>query len=199
MSAVLYASFTDPALVAGIAKGQVGVLSTDTVYGLVCSAKIPAAVERLYHIKQREHKPGTIVAASIQQLIDLGLRRRYVKAVESYWPNSISVIVPCDDELTYLHQGMYTLAVRVPADEHFCQLLERTGPLMTSSANAPAKPPAKNISQAKEYFADDVDFYVDGGVVADRPPSTVIRIVDDAIEVVRQGAVTIDDFGRIQR
>lgn len=198
MGAQLFTDISDPALTAGIANGQVGVLPSDTVYGLVCSASDQAAVARLYDLKHREHKPGTVVAANVQQLIDLGIPPRYLKAVEAYWPNPLSVIVSCGVGLQYLHQGKGTLAVRVPADPRFCSLLVRTGPLMTTSANDPGEPVAANIAQARTYFGDTIDFYVDGGTVRDHTPSTIIRVVDDAIEVVRQGAVVIDDFGRIQ-
>lgn len=180
-------------------QGAVGVLPTDTVYGLVCMASSELAVERLFTVKLREANPGTVLAASVQQLIDLGLRARYVKAVEHFWPNAISVVIPCADNLFYLHQGKRSLAVRIPDDEVLRGLLRQTGPLMTTSANHPGQPTANTIAEAKAYFGNDADFYVDGGVLIDRPPSTIIRIVDDAIEVLREGAVKINEDGRIQR
>lgn len=180
-----------------LSAGAVGVLPTDTVYGLVCRAADEEAAVRLYALKSREHKPGTLVAATTAQLVDLGIKARYLKAVEQYWPNPLSVVIPCGPELSYLHQGQHSLAVRIPADAHLRGLLASTGPLLTSSANAPGEPTATNLDEAQAYFGDRVDFYVDGGTVANPVPSTVIRIVDDAIEVLRQGAVNIDKNGRI--
>jgi len=193
----IFTSLTDPELTALLKEGAVGVLPSDTVYGLVCRAANEAAVTRLYRLKSRENKPGTIVAAKLQQLIDLGLRARYLKAVEQYWPNPLSVVIPCGAELTYLHQGKGSLAVRVTADKRFGDLLKHTGALLTSSANQPGEPPATSLAEAQAYFGDSVDFYVDGGVITDHVPSTVIRIVDDAIEVLREGAVKIDENGRM--
>jgi L-threonylcarbamoyladenylate synthase len=86
-----------------------------------------------------------------------------------------------------------SLAVRIPADKPLQKLLHQTGPLLTSSANHPGQPPANDIKAAEKYFGDEVDFYVDGGDLAGREPSTIIRIVDDAIEVLRQGAVKIEE------
>lgn len=176
-----------------IAGGAVGVLPTDTVYGLVCSARLPAAANRLYGLKHREHKPGTIIAASIEQLVELGLKRRYLLPLAEYWPGAVSVVIPCGDELEYLHQGVGSLAVRIPADDKLQKLLEQTGPLLTSSANYPGEPVASTVGQARQYFGDNADFYVDGGDLSDNQPSTIVRIVDDAIEVLRQGAVTITE------
>src|SRR5665213_2242664 len=84
----------------------VGVIPTDTVYGIVARAADHEAVARLYKLKKREGKPGTIIAADIDQLVELGIKRRYLKAVEQFWPGALSVNIPSTDpELAYLHLG----------------------------------------------------------------------------------------------
>ncbi len=134
-----------------------------------------------------------MIAASLDQLVELGLKRRYLKVVEQYWPGAVSVIIPCGSELEYLHEGKNSLAVRIPDFPELLELLASTGPLLTSSANHPGEPPANNVDEAKRYFSDKPDFYVDGGDLSGRAPSTVIRVVDDAIEVLREGAVKIKE------
>jgi L-threonylcarbamoyladenylate synthase len=171
--------------------GAVGILPTDTVYGLVARATDEAAVQRLYGLKSRENKPGTLIAGSVEQFAGLGLKPRYLKAVEQFWPGAVSVVIPCGPELAYLHQGKYSLAVRIPDTPELTKLLATTGPLLTSSANHPGEPVANTAKEAEKYFGSDVDFYVDGGNLSGHQPSTVIRIVDDAIEILREGAVKI--------
>lgn len=196
MSQIL-SSLSDDTLAKMLTDGQIGVIPTDTVYGLVCSARDEQAVSRLYQAKGRHGKPGTVIAASVDQLVALGIKARYLKAVEHYWPNAVSVVIPTY-ELSYLHQGVGSVAVRIPKHPEICALLMQTGPLMTSSANMPGKSPACNISEAQAYFMDTVDFYVDGGEMPNDLSSTVIRIVDDAVEVLRQGIVKIDEeTGRV--
>lgn len=173
------------------------VILTDTVYGIVCRAADERAVKRLYGLKSRQNNPGPIIASSIEQLVDLGIKRRYMTAVSQYWPNKISIEIPHD--LTYLNQGTGRQAFRVVDDARLKKILELTGPLLTTSANLPARPTAKNINEAKEYFGDKVDFYLDGGEVKDNTPSTVIRVIDDAVEVVREGAVKINEAGEIEK
>lgn len=177
--------------------GVVGVIPTDTIYGVVARAADQSATERLYGVKSRENKPGTIIAANTAQLEELGLKHRYLKAVEQFWPGAVSVVIPCGQDLEYLHRGTGGLAVRIPADEDLRRFLQSTGPLLTSSANHSGEPPSITIAQAKKYFGKDIDFYIDGGDLSDRSPSTVIKVVDDAIQVLRQGAVKIDETGRI--
>jgi tRNA threonylcarbamoyl adenosine modification protein (Sua5/YciO/YrdC/YwlC family) len=172
----------------------VGVIPTDTVYGLVARAADKSAVQRLYELKGREQKPGTLIAASFEQLVELGIKLRYLKAVEQYWPGPVSVIIPAADQsLAYLHQGKMSLAVRLPDDQELQKLLLQTGPLLTTSANNPGKPTAATVDAARQIFGDQVDFYIDGGDLSGRQPSTIIRIVDDAIEIIRQGAVKIEE------
>jgi len=190
MSQIL--TLDDPALIDAIKNGAVGVIPTDTIYGIVCDAANPAAVAKLYALKHREHKPGTIIAASVDQLVGLGLKRRYLVPVEQYWPGAVSVVIP-SYELGYLHQGVGSLAVRIPADNGLQSLLKQTGPLLTSSANQPGEPVANSVAEAQAYFGDDVEYHVDGGDLSNHQPSTLVRVVDDALEVLRPGAVTIEE------
>jgi L-threonylcarbamoyladenylate synthase len=185
-----YYSLTNEAVVAALKNGAVAVIPTDTVYGLVAQAADQQAVARLYALKHREHKPGTVVAASIDQLVALGIKRRYLKAVEQFWPGAVSVETA--HQIEYLHQGTGRQAFRIPADESMLALLEKTGPLLTTSANLPGEPTATTVEAARKYFGKKVDIYVDGGDLSGRPPSTIIRIIDDAIDVIRQGAVKVN-------
>jgi L-threonylcarbamoyladenylate synthase len=178
-------------------QGGLAVIPTDTQYGAVARATDEQAVAKLYGLKGRTDKPGTIIAASIEQLVDLGIKERYLKAVASYWPSAISIVIPVGFALPYLHLGKMTLAVRIPNDKNLTNLLQKTGPLLTTSANNAGEEPAAMCTEAQQIFGDKVEAYVDGGDLSGRLPSTVIRVVDDAVEVLRQGAVTIDETGRI--
>lgn len=179
--------------------GVVGVIPTDTVYGIVARAIDKEATDRLYALKQRANKPGTIIAASVDQLIELGIPRRYLVPVADFWPNPISVVVPSVPTLQYLDQGKMSLAVRVPDSEKLISLLKATGPLLTSSANITNQLPATTITEAVAYFGDSVDFYTEAGANdnTNQQASTIIRIVDDAIEILREGSLKINEKGEI--
>lgn len=184
---------------AALTQGAVGVLPTDTVYGLVCQAHNRSAVERLYALKKREQKPGTVVASSIEKLVTLGIPRRYLKAVEQFWPNPISIVLPTTEQLSYLHLGKYSLACRIPDNSIFRKFIEKTGPLLTSSANLPGMPPAETMTEAVKYFGNNVDFYVDGGKLSNTHASTIIRMIDDAVEVLREGVVKVTERGEVTK
>ncbi len=173
-------------------EGSVGVMPTDTVYGLVARAHDPQAVAKLYALKNRDHKPGTVIAASVEQLAELGVDQAHLDRVKKWWPNPLSVETPLGPELNYLHQETGRQGFRVVADEDVRKILEKTGPLVTSSANHPGAPGSTTIQEAWDYFQTRVDFYVDGGDLSGRPPSTIIKLHDDGtIETIRDGAVKL--------
>jgi L-threonylcarbamoyladenylate synthase len=133
-------------IASAIKEGAVGILPTDTLYGVVCSAALPDAIRRLYSLKKRENKPGTVIAASIDQLVTLGVPRRYLTAVEQFWPNPVSVVIPIS-QLVDLHAGKGSVAFRIPKDDQLITLLQQTGPLLTSSANHSGETPAAHQLQ----------------------------------------------------
>lgn len=183
--------FTSEQAVTSLNSGGIGVSPTDTVYGVVAKATDESAVRRLYKLKQRERKPGTIVAASVEQLITLGISEDYLKIGEKYWPGALSIVLSLEGKYGYIHQGVGTVAVRVVADERLKGILGQTGPLVTSSANHPGRPEATTVQEAIDYFGAEVDFYVDGGDLSGRAASTIIRVDGDKIEIIRDGAVKL--------
>ncbi len=186
---------TDSELVQILHAKGVAVIPTDTVYGICAIAADQKTVEKLYKLKKRRSKPGTVIASSIDDLVELGIKRRYLKAVEQYWPGSISIEIP--HGVDYLSQSTGRQAFRIVAEPGLVKFLEKTGPLLTSSCNQPGEKPADNIQEAINYFGKQIDAYVDGGDLSGRQPSTLIRVVDDAVEVIREGSVKIDESGRI--
>jgi L-threonylcarbamoyladenylate synthase len=124
---------------------------------------------------------GTILFAAVSQLIAF-TSPDLVERASHYWPGPTSVVLPLDKRLTYAHKGHGTLAFRIPDSPELVTLLQRTGPLATSSANPEGQSPPVTLAQAKEYFGDRVDFYVDGGDLSDRRPSRIIELLPDGSE-----------------
>ncbi len=175
-------------------QGGVGVLPTDTLYGLVGSAFSKKAVENIYRLRRRERNKPMIIL--IGRLSDLKLfkiqpDRTTRELIRRFWPGKVSFILPCPARRwAYLHRGTKTLAFRWPAKRSLRELLKHTGPLVAPSANLAGKPPAKTVTQAKRYFGQQVDFYLNGGRL-DALPSTLIEIKAGRVVIRRAGAVKI--------
>lgn len=174
-------------------NGGVGVIPTDTIYGLVGSALKPGTVKRISDIKNRLDGKGFIVLiSSIEDLKIFGIELTDINKIflNKYWPGKVSVIFAVPKKFEYLDKGQ-GLAIRLPDDEDLKEALKQTGPLVAPSANPEGRPPAKNILEARKYFGDQIDFYEDGGNL-ESLPSTLVRLNGDQVEILRQGAVKIN-------
>ena len=163
------------------------IMPTDTIYGLVGKALEKSTVERIYNIKKRNpDKPCIILINNIKELekFSVILSKEQREAIIKYWPGPVSIILDCqDDSFTYLHRGTKTLSFRLPYLESLRNLLMKTGPLIATSANPENFPPAKSIKEAKNYFGDLVDLYIDGGILGGKH-SKLIRLNNDGSIIV---------------
>jgi L-threonylcarbamoyladenylate synthase len=181
---IIIKSLSSEKLIEVIKKGGVGVIPTDTIYGLVGKALSRKTVKRVYKLKQRNpKKPSIILISKIDdlKLFRIKLDENTKKFLQKHWPGKVSVILPC---------GTKTLAFRLPDYPELVDLLKKTGPLIAPSANPESEKPAKTIKEAKNYFGEKVDFYTDVGRL-ESLPSTLISIKDEKVEILRQGEIKI--------
>ncbi|MBI4136386.1 MAG: L-threonylcarbamoyladenylate synthase [Candidatus Vogelbacteria bacterium] len=156
-------------------NGAVGVIPTDTIYGLVGQALKLEIVARIYALKHRRpKKPSIVLISDIADLkkFNLRLTRTRLKTIKRFWPGSTSIIFN------------KTIACRLPAPSWLRRLLKQTGPLIAPSANPEGRPAAQTITQARKYFGDQVDFYLDGGQL-DNKPSRLVAIKNGKIITIR--------------
>ncbi len=167
-----------PQTIQRICKGNIGIIPTDTLYGICASADHPQSIEKIYQLKGRDHdKPLIILISNITQLDEFVSQSPLERKLASrYWPGPYSIVFPSYIEhLGYLHRGTKSLAFRLPDSPELTQLIDKTGPIVAPSANPQNKPPAQTIDQANDYFPHGIDFFVDGGRV-NSPPSKLLKI-----------------------
>lgn len=144
-------------------EGKIGVLPTDTIYGLSCLANRIDLINRVYKLKGRDaHKPFITLISQIPS--------NFPFVVHNYWPGPVSIIV---DGKSY----------RCPNYPKLIDLISATGPIISTSCNPTGFPPAQNIPAAQNYFGENVDFYLDVGALTN-PPSKVIEIQNDGSEKI---------------
>ncbi|HAV11651.1 MAG TPA: threonylcarbamoyl-AMP synthase [Candidatus Moranbacteria bacterium] len=179
-----------------IREGGIGVLPTDTLYGIVGSALRRETVERIYKLRKRNlKKPMIILISSWENLriFDIKISRKQKKFLKEVWPGKVSVVLDCDcDNFDYLHRGTRSLAFRVPDEKWLRKFLEKTGPLVAPSANFEGEKPATTKQEAKGYFGENVDFYVDLEKL-ESAPSMIIKLEDDGnFSVLREGGFSAE-------
>jgi L-threonylcarbamoyladenylate synthase len=183
-------------------NGGIAVIPTDTIYGISARALDEKAVRKVHEIKERNNqKPFIILVSSIKELklfgiepddFILGILNKYWSASSADKPGKVTVILDCPSEkFHYLHLGTKTLAFRIPDKKDLLDVIKKTGPLISTSANPEDQKPASTIEEARNYFGSKVDFYLDEGKF-ESLPSTLIKVENGKIVVLRKGAVEIN-------
>jgi len=177
-----------------IKSGKIGVLATDTIYGIHASALNPQAIENMYKIRLRDtNKPFIVLVSSLKDLNTFAVQisDTQKKLVQDLWHLGISVILPVDNkQFEYLSRNSGSIAFRLPQKESLQRIISQTGPLVSTSVNIQGDKPAETIEEAKKTFEDRLDFYIDEGHISGKP-STVVRLAGDKVEIIRQGASVV--------
>ena len=172
--------------------GKIGVMPTDTIYGIVGSALNPKTVEEIYSLRKREtDKPMIVLIFSLDDLkkFDIALTKIQENFLNKIWPNPVSIVLSCTSKkFSYLHRGKKSLAFRIPKNEILLEILKTVGPLVAPSANPEGVSVAETVDEAKKYFGNKVAFYIDGERLKSEP-STVIQLNDNgSYKILRQGS-----------
>ena len=141
-------------LASKLKKGSLALFPTDTLPAL-CA--YPKYSKKIWTIKKRPlNKPLILMGGCLEDLfefvkpcaIDDGL-----KMAKIYWPGALTIILPTRGNLSkYLNLNSNSLGFRVPELRLARDLLMRTGPLATTSANISGKSPVKDAFEASIQF-----------------------------------------------
>ena len=155
--------------------GGVVLMPTDTIYGLHAMHGSDG-VARIVHFKGRdEKKPFVTIAGSIAQVESLGLS--VPDGLRELWPAPLTAI---------LQRREGTIAVRVPDLAWLRTLLEKSGPLISTSANRSSEPPITSPSDLPEASQNALDGIVDQGPRQGKP-SAIVDFTGARPRVVREG------------
>ncbi len=173
-----------------LANDGVVVLPTDTLYGIVGNAFSKKAVQKIYKIKGRnENKPFIVLITSFLDLEKFGVKRgeKEAKIFLKFWPGKVSIILPCKlAKFEYIHRGTNSIAFRMigKRSKNLYELINKVGPIVAPSCNTQGNKPAVTNKEAKKYFGDDVDLYIDSGK-KDVPPSKLLKYENGEFIVLR--------------
>ena len=137
-----------------LGEGSLALFPTDTLPAL---ASAPSYSEKLWRIKKRSlKKPLILMGANKEQLLDLVLPIALEDASEfahKYWPGSLTLVLPAlGSMVNLLNPEGEKIGLRVPACEMARELLSKSGPLATTSANISGSKPSLSVKEASKYF-----------------------------------------------
>lgn len=190
-----------PTIVDALESGDIIVYPTETCYGIGCDATDEGAVSRIFDIKKREAEKSVLVV-----MPDIEMVKEYIvwndtvdKLARTYWPGPLTIIGELLPD-AYLADGVVaddgTVACRVSSHPFVYELTASLGrPIVSTSANiSHMESPYDSEVVRAMYEHEDLkpDMLIDAGVLPDQSPSTIVRVNNGAIEVLRQGSLIIE-------
>ena len=169
--------------------GKTICFQTDTVYGIGAKILDKKGISKIYLLKNREaNKPLAVLAADINEVIKYIKQpsKKVIEIMKKYWPGALTIVF----ESKYSNE---TIAFRIPNNEYTIKLLKHFGPLSTTSVNISGEEPLNSIEDIDKVFGRRIDYIVKfpEELPSSNVSSTVIKVVNDEIIVLRQGDVVV--------
>ena len=196
-----------------IARNQLVVIPTDTVYGIAADAFSAVAVERLLAAKGRDRTAPPPVLVPGRPTLDAlaeTVPSEVEALVDEFWPGGLTVILRARPTLEWdLGETRGTVALRMPSDRIALELLAETGPLAVSSANKTGEPAATTAREAEFMLGNVIEVYLEAGPSATEYPGELARagstIVDATglehpdgkLRIVRHGVIPDEEIIRV--
>ena len=185
-----------------IKDGGLVLFPTETVYGIGANAFNDDAVKNIFVAKGRaQDNPLILHIANLEMLDEIAenISELEYKLMDAFWPGPFTIILNkkkgIANEATC---GGDTVGVRMPSNRIAYELIKRAGvPIAAPSANISGRPSGTNLEDIIEELRDKVDFIIDGGESEIGLESTVVRVIDGEIKILRPGKITKEDMIKI--
>jgi L-threonylcarbamoyladenylate synthase len=194
-----------PKTVTHLRGGGLLAYPTETVYGLG-SRVLEADVAALAALKgRRAGKPFLLLISDrgMAEAHGLAFNASADALARAFWPGPLTLVLPGGSgRLPDLLRGPEGgIAVRWTSHAGIARLVAALGePLTSTSANLPGSQPAPGAAAIVRDFAEPARsgrlLVLDGGVLGNRPSSTVVDCTQPAARLIREGAVTAGELRR---
>ena len=172
-------------------QGGVIAYPTDTSYGIGCDIFNKKGVKKIYQIKQRDpRKPFSFICADLSDVANYCQVSNFAfKTMRRNLPGPYTFVLEATRVVPdLLTTKQRTVGIRIPDNSIALSIVRELGhPLVTTSANVSGEEPYHDPMEIEEHLGKMLDFVIDGGILLG-DPSTVISLVDDQVEVLRQGS-----------
>ncbi len=182
-----------------INKGGVIVYPTDCAYALGCHLGDKSALEKIKRIRKLDDKHNfTLVCRDLSEIGTYAkVNNSDYRLLKSHTPGAYTFILNATTEVPrrLLHPKRRTIGLRIPENTIALHLMEALGePIMSTSLIMPGEDlPLTDPYEIRDLLQHDVDLVIDGGYCG-MEATSVISLVNDAPEIVREGAGDVSDF-----
>ncbi len=183
------------AAAAALRQGEIVAFPTETYYGLAVDALDGAALERLFELKGRDsEKASALLVVDLAMFADLctGVPERARALAAAHWPGPLTLALPARADLPAAIVRDGFVAARVSSHPVAQALVTALGrPITATSANPAGAAPPRTAAEVRAYFGAQRLHVLDGGPTPGGPPSTLVRLRGEKIEVLRVGAIAL--------
>jgi L-threonylcarbamoyladenylate synthase len=168
---------------------------TDTVYGVAAPAFNKTGIDRLYEAKGRQYtKAISILISGPDQLglITSNLGAAANRLAQQFWPGGLTLVVSRRAELPGNLSPLPTIGVRMPNHAFAIALLQRCGPLATTSANLSGAADPQTAQDVLAQLDGRIELVLDGGATPGGIPSTVVDCTLAEPAILRKGAISAE-------
>ncbi|MBE0576943.1 MAG: threonylcarbamoyl-AMP synthase [Desulfuromonadales bacterium] len=163
---------------------------TDTTYGLGCNIFNRRGIKHIYQIKQRDaRKPFSFICSDLSDAANYAQISNFAfKIMKRHLPGPYTFVLDATRVVPdSLITRQKTVGIRIPDDQIALAIVRELGhPLVTTSANLTGETPLHDPVEIEATMGHMLDLVIDGGIRFG-DPSTVISLIDDKIEVLREG------------
>ena len=199
MTEILPADEAMPRAVELLRAGDVVALPTETVYGLAGDATSGGAVARIFEAKGRPHFNPLIVHVASMDMAEAiavfdPLSRRLAAA---FWPGPLTLVLPLRADAAVhplVTAGLDTVALRMPRGFAAGLIAALGRPLAAPSANSSGRVSATTAEAVVADLGGRIPLVVDGGATPVGLESTIVRVADGRIVLLRPGGVAADEI-----
>lgn len=168
---------------------------TDTYFALGCSLSSKKGIEKLYEIKGRDrNKPLSFLCHDLSHVADYALVSNFAyRTMKQLTPGPFTFILQATRFVPVtMHTRQKSVGIRVPDSVIARELSRMLGrPLVTTSATDLEGNPLTDAKEIKDALGKRLDLILDAGVQMTEP-STVVSLLNDQIEILRQGKGVIE-------
>lgn len=177
-------------------NGGLVAFPTETVYGLGGNGTDSKSAKKIYEAKGRPSDNPLIIHIADPKDAEkyAYVNEEYYKLADAFMPGPLTVILQKKDIIPHsVTGGLDTVAVRCPSHEVARSLIGACGfPIAAPSANLSGKPSPTCAEHVIEDLFGKVDMIIDGGESEIGLESTIIKLDDNSVTLLRPGAITAD-------
>lgn len=181
-----------------LAEGGIIAYPTDTYYGIGCDLMNKSSIEKIYQLKRRSpHQPFSFICSDLKNISEYAQVTNYAyKNMKRLLPGPYTFVLEGSRLVPKIMlTKRQTVGIRVPDHAICLAIVQEFGhPVISTSASDPENDQILSSPQEiRDRLGHAVDLIVDGGPVSGKP-SSVVSLIDDNPEVLREGSGDVSIF-----